>query len=191
MPLAAYPLKDDLNLYTYVGNDPLDKTDPSGAAVEVAYGDGTSPADFQEMRTYLEGSPAFNAQYQVLVKSDNIYTVQLGTSDRFEYNESSRTISINPHSALEFSNGDIQSPAIGFAHEVDHAARHEGEPKQFAKDRAVTQKTTDEGVEVSRNGADEAKAIKFEQRVAGDLHERGRTSYAELVKTKPVLLTVS
>jgi hypothetical protein len=42
----AVRIIDDLNLYTYVGNDPLDKNDPSGnESAGVAYSSITQLAD--------------------------------------------------------------------------------------------------------------------------------------------------
>jgi hypothetical protein len=108
----------------------------------------------------------------------------LNNSAKFEYDPKERTIYFDPHSGLQFSNGDIQSPAIGFAHEVDHAARHEEDPKQYAADSAWTQKSTGLEIEMSKNVADEAKATRFERQVAKAVNERGRKRYKE--ETKPV-----
>jgi hypothetical protein len=150
--------------------------------VDIVVSPGSSTADFQVALSYLQGSPAFRDRYQVLVNSDRHYTVNVNSSVPDRYMPDERTIYFDPHEGLQFSNGDVQSPAIGFAHEVSHASRHEEDPKQWAADRKVTSKITDHEIVLTRKGTDEAKATKFERQVASDLKERGRKTYEEPTK---------
>jgi RHS repeat-associated protein len=181
--LQADPIgyKDDLDLYAYVGNDPLDGTDPTGADVQIAPGSDT--ADIAATIGYLSTSPDFNEEYGALVSSPYVYTITTNSSDEMEYSPGTRTISYDPHSGLEFSNGDIQSPAIGFAHEINHAYRHNQNPTQFDADRRpkVTMNSKGEVV-VHLNTTDEQKAVAFEDKIAAQKGERGRSSYGEHVK---------
>jgi uncharacterized protein RhaS with RHS repeats len=61
--------EDDLNVYAYVGGDPLNKSDPTGMAPP-GCGDGSCPVTFIELRSYPI-SGAFGAEHEYLVATDS------------------------------------------------------------------------------------------------------------------------
>ncbi len=77
--------KDDLNLYTYVGNDPLDRTDPSGNCAD-HYKDGTCQVNV-DPSTGAAGAAAGKQLEGVLNKYDKAVNA-LANKDKFNIKDS-------------------------------------------------------------------------------------------------------
>lgn len=148
-------------------------------------GPGSDTADIATTIGYLSTSAEFRHEYGALVSSSYVYTITTNSSNDMEYYPGTRTISYDPHSGLEFSNGDIQSAAIGFAHEVNHAYRHDQDPKQFWADNKAKVTIGPKGeIVVHLSTPNEQKATAFEDKIAADKGERGRGGYGERVKPR-------
>ncbi len=55
-------------------------------------------------------------------RAHTAYTLRIVHHDGDAYEDATRTIDWDPHSALRTSRGGRQSPALGLGHELDHAA---------------------------------------------------------------------
>lgn len=51
-----------------------------------------------------------------------------------DYDPSTKTITIDPRSGLDVGGGKVQTPALGYRHEADHALQDIKNPTQFAQD---------------------------------------------------------
>jgi len=184
--------RDDVNLYNYVGNDPVGRIDAGGTEWDLA-GPKTPErlAAYATALDHLSRAPAFRQRFQVIKDARRTYYVNVSTlitEDR--YHPETRTIDWNPFSGL-LIDGSIQSPSIGLAHEVDHAYRHETEPVQ--KDIDGYHEPLGTNVEKAPEGSDfaeivtvtnaesqnEVKATAAESEIAGQLGEPGRKTHGE------------
>jgi RHS repeat-associated protein len=180
---------DDMNMYAYVRNDPVSFNDPTGAVVKLV--NAASPekrSTYAAMISYLKNSPAFATRFSALERSSHTYQVNLSSLvRRDEYLPETRTININPRSALSID-GSIQSPALGFGHEVDHAYRHDKDAAQFLRDGE--RKALGSQIQVGADGVmeqvvtyqeapDEVKAVAAENEMASELGEPGRKTHSD------------
>jgi hypothetical protein len=105
-------------------------------------------------------------------------------SDDFDYNWETRTITFNPFSGLETLNTSIQSPAVGLAHEVFHAAGDDADHAAFLQRQAITENiiTLPDGtqeVDYTRSEAEEDRVTTLEDTVANELADVGRNGYKD------------
>jgi len=106
----------DVNLYTYVANDPVSYIDPFGFKI-VVQGSG---GDYQTAVSYLNRDPGMVQIIQDLNASPTIFTVVPNSINNDSYNPTTHTINWDPHSALRCTSGGRQSPALGLGHEMAH-----------------------------------------------------------------------
>jgi RHS repeat-associated protein len=180
---------DQINLYAYVHNNPTNFTDPSGADTKLA-GPATPErkAVYDQMVTYMSRSPAFSLRWSALEKSKHTYSVELSTLvKQDEYVAETRTIRVNPRQAL-LIDGAIQSPAMGFGHEVDHAYRDDQDRAQAKKDNvrepvSVEQTVDSDGminlIGTFKEAVGEEKAVAAENEMASELGEPGRKYHSD------------
>lgn len=63
-----------------------------------------------------------NSIIDELKNSPDTYTIRTNNNFVDQYNASTRTIDWDPHGAWRTTRGGMQSPALGLAHEMGHAA---------------------------------------------------------------------
>ena len=119
---ATDPLS--LNLYTYCENNPIVFIDPSGHVIELS-----SKATKEEIEQYeraieyLKTSEIFAELYQMLIDSEEVFTIQFTTNHKTSFNFKTLIIKWDPTSGLVVTDG-VQSPALQLAHEMGHAAQY-------------------------------------------------------------------
>jgi RHS repeat-associated protein len=178
--------QDDLNLYVYVGNDPLDRTDPSGKTIVVTAANGGDVADYDTIENYLAASPTHSANHQILESSKTVYTFiidpKAGRRD-FGFRPSDHSIRINPNAGLVTKDGSIQSAAVGAAHEESHAAKSDQDPAGFERGSVVPEiefalnSKTGQIEGIQRPSPEERRATFVESKVADELGEPTRSGY--------------
>jgi len=115
---------------------------------------------------YLARDPAARSIVERAERSRTPHRIRIDHHGRDAYLPSSRTIVWDPHSAMRVGNGR-QSPALGLAHELDHALI---EPRRF--DRLVDR------AEPRYDNAEERRVITgLERHAARTLHEGLRTDH--------------
>jgi RHS repeat-associated protein len=107
--------KSVLNPYTYCKNNPTRWIDPSGRII-VVQGDAVSVA---QASAYLWNSSRFIDTFAYLNNRPETHTITTNSNDNDSYD--SHNIDWDPHSALCTTSGGVQSPALGLAHELEHA----------------------------------------------------------------------
>jgi hypothetical protein len=166
--------EDDPNLYGYVGDNPVNGTDPEGKEIRYAYGPFTQH-EAKRAYDYLSKSSKHRSMMQRLEKSDHVYTIKSQFGATSSYDPRSRTVTWDPSQGLVTKSGAIQSPAIGASHEVSHAEHHdEVGTIKFREAGAMDVKietTPDGGFSVTPTGVSpaEARATSVENRVAREL----------------------
>ena len=111
----------DVDLYGYVGNDPISHIDPSRLKITVM----TGGAAYGQAIAYLSSSPTFAGIIATLEQSPNVYLVSAGPASVNRYGSKQRIVSWDPTKALATTSGGAQSAALCLAHELIHAYHHE------------------------------------------------------------------
>jgi RHS repeat-associated protein len=104
-----------LNLYTYCKNNPIKWADPFGLKISVQ-GDQIAAA---QAASYLWESSTFINTVNYLENRPETYTITTNNNNDDSY--LSNDIHWDPYSALYTTTGGMQSPALGLAHEMEHA----------------------------------------------------------------------
>jgi RHS repeat-associated protein len=184
---------DDLDLYSYVGSDPIN---PTGEDVVVVTSNGGTEEQFQASLAYLSGSATFGQIYAQLKASSNTYIVNVDPKGEDGYED--RTITYDPTSGLKLRNGSIESPALsGLAHELTHASHDDSDRRRFNSD-----KSTHEDIKVAPTSAapgqlpevtvttatskEEARTTATESKIGRELGEPTRKTYTDAVGGVPV-----
>lgn len=68
--------------YAWCGNNPLKNIDPTGMIVETGSMTKTEQKEYDEMIALLSKSDLFKTFYSTLVKSDNVYTISFGQTNK-------------------------------------------------------------------------------------------------------------
>jgi RHS repeat-associated protein len=174
------------NAYTYVGNNPLKFIDPDG---EVKFATTDAETKYNEAKAYLttskEGQKLISSLESLSGSSEP--TLVLNSNDDDSFDPSTNTINWDPNSGLDVageggkadsSGGTVQTPALGLAHEADHAVHGNTAPKTQAKDAAKA--------DAKYGNKEEKRVIKgSEKKLAKQLDEPTRKSHGgKPVKTK-------
>jgi RHS repeat-associated protein len=166
--------EDDLDLYTYAGNDPTDKTDWSGRIITFVFLEGGNQAQVNAANSYLSSSATYSAAYKEMKNSTQEIVIQVGKknidgstmkNDTGRGSKTNRiTVKWNPTLMLQTKRGDRQSGALGLAHElIGHAHRDFQDPEQYIAD--LRDKPC------GGDSENERKATDISNKIAGELGE--------------------
>jgi RHS repeat-associated protein len=170
--------QDDINLYAYTRNDPVNLSDIGGTEVVLARGaTAADRAGFATTIKYLSQSPTFTKMYSALQQSKAVYTVNISDKAFHAFNrldeKGKNQLYFNPTDGLEIKNGSVTSPALGFAHEVAHAERWDRDPEGYIREENTTVGVSDGNsiTYIETMGKEEGRATGVENKVAGELGE--------------------
>jgi RHS repeat-associated protein len=183
-PVSADPL--NFNRYWYANNNPYTFVDPDGREVRFSFQNGASPMDGAKTLAYLMGSRTAREEISQVHNSRETYTLSFDKAGTLSYDQETRTVTIDPTSGLRVGDaGDIQSPALGAAHEISHAAEHD-RIGTTAFESALEAPVLN--LEVAPSGAisvtygvspEEQRATAVEAKIAGELGEPARSDYTD------------
>jgi hypothetical protein len=150
-----------------VGNDPINKTDPTGM-ITVVHANTADMQEYQNAVSYLSSDPGAAADFAQLETSPDTYNIYVASGNPTIYDSNAKNIGWDPKEGLKVKGG-VQSPALGLRHEVDHAAQHD------KTGTAVTRASN--GNPTSASKAEEKRAVKNETKTAKNLGEPTRSSH--------------
>jgi RHS repeat-associated protein len=132
---AMDPADEFNSPYVYVGNNPINLIDPDGAQIVHANNNSdmfknnySLTLDYLKNRGIID---AVNILDKLSIEMNQPITLKEGRwmFDTY-YNHNTHTLIYNPNYGLQTSAG-IQTPALGFYHEVGHAIEHLKNPTSF------------------------------------------------------------
>jgi hypothetical protein len=120
-------LEGGLNLYAYVGGNPITAVDPLGLVLVV---DSSLSGSYLQAGHYLWQDPTMKQILQKLIESPNIYHIKRDCDghDRFDGKD---TVYWDPTSALITTTSGGQTPALGLGHELAHAQGFDYSPDRY------------------------------------------------------------
>ena len=118
--LSSDPAKDGTNWYAYCANRPVNASDPTGLTIIPP----TDPGDrrnFDIAKWYIGRDPSYRKMMQDLSNSSVDYHIEIIHDGDDRYDDNNHTIYWDPNSAMITFEFGRQTPALGLAHEMDHA----------------------------------------------------------------------
>ncbi len=181
-PVQAHPNKPEtFNRYHYAANNPYKFTDPDGRAIKYALTNGATMQDQSDTMGYLGTSSTAAGMILNLHHSTQTYTFSFDRSNPSSYDHNTRVVTINPTEGLVVSStGEIQSPALGGAHEISHADQH-NEIGTVAMEQSLEAPLIEiRGTSFTYGTSpEEARATRVESQVARELGETARQKYTD------------
>jgi len=184
--------KDQVNLYAYVGNDPINASDPDGQRINWNV-KGYGASELARARNYLSGSATYRVIIAHLEASKTTYNIELTRERNVDgFDKDTNTVKWNPYEALVLKSGKLQSPAIGFGHEWWHAYIKDkfgnafADAVQSASQVGTVDSNGDIVVTRTATPIGEKVATDIEGDMARELGEPPRTKYTDEKGTKIV-----
>lgn len=119
------PIMDGLNWYTYCAGNPVAFEDSSGCIIELS-GEATNDQRQQYKRAieYIQTSQIGQKLINILEESEITFNILFVNDDGDAYSSHTHSIKWDAYSGLILDDQkSVQSPALGLAHEMGHAAQ--------------------------------------------------------------------
>jgi len=150
-----------VNLYGYVGNNPVNSVDPLGLTFSP---DPASKDKFWEAINYLKQFPLANKVITALDKSTTTYFIQTKTAEQNDagasFNPRNNTVYWDPTASFFLDTKGSLSPALMLGHELDHAYHTD-------QNRALADSLYNQHTGTDYDNEEEARTIiYFENKVA-------------------------
>lgn len=123
------PVKPDpatgtsFNRYSYASNNPYTFNDPDGRDVNYVPGGTVTQAELRRFIVTMAMSTTARAEFQQLEQSREMYTFQLDSRAENWFDQTTRTIYVNPKSyTIIRSSKELLAPELNGIHETSHAA---------------------------------------------------------------------
>jgi hypothetical protein len=161
----------NMHLYHYAGNNPVKYTDPDGKIF--VYDENASPqfkADIETIVQYLEKSGLAYEYNQIANIRPEKIILREGA---FMFDPETNELFIDTRSGLSLGDGMIQSPALGFYHELQHVMGFLEEPEAYKERAGMFIETT----EFYGNAEERHVIINFEIHAARILGEPVRENH--------------
>jgi RHS repeat-associated protein len=163
-----------INIYEYVGDDPINNEDPSGNIV--IWRDQYAGMERAAALKYLAKSPTWSSELRQAGRADSVIQINAGYLFA-NHTYSDNSITWNPGLGLETRSGDLMSAAVTLGHELDHALRQATDLKTYLHD---------EGTKTATGTLNEDKATATSNAIAGELGEPTQKNYLDAVAEPPV-----
>ena len=118
--LSVDPIGEEggVNLYGYVVGCPIDNVDPDGLELSIPPG---AKGDYNAAKKYISRTSEGKRLFDKIENSRKKFCLTTNCSHDDHYDPRNREIAWDAKSALKTTTGGTQSPALGLAHEIDHA----------------------------------------------------------------------